>query len=326
MNAQTKEAATRNVIKNSPPRLNSNRCGNDHIAAAGLNQPKGDNVNKIAQLNSNHEVATSNYFSAEQIEILKNCICKGASDEEFNVFIMACQKTQLDPFMKQIYCVKRYDSRLKRETMTIQTGIDGYRLIAERTERYAPGPKPSYEYDANGNLVSATAYVKKLTRDGTWHVVEAEAFLDEYCQTFTDKQTGEKRAMGMWNNMQRNQLSKCAESLALRKAFPAEMSGVYTKDEMKQAETYEPTVSKKEIAQKISSEQAADLEMILSECDMEYRQWVFNSLKKQYNIMRLADAPVEIFERMKTAATKNMEQNHARQRSENAETIELVEV
>lgn len=256
-------------------------------------------------------------FNQKQIDILKNSLCKGVSNEEFEIFLMACHKTQLDPFMRQIYAVKRKAKKADGswgETMTIQTGIDGYRLIAERTENYAPGPEPTYVLDTNGNLISATAYIKKQTKDGTWHTVSASAFLDEYCQTFTDKNTGEKKPTGMWINMPKTMLAKCAEAQALRKSFPAEMSGVYTKEEMQQAEV-------EDLTPKISLEQAADLQMILDECDERYKTWVYDYLKKQYKTDNLIELPLEIYDRMKTAAVKNMEQNHMKQRAVEPELL-----
>jgi phage recombination protein Bet len=259
------------------------------------------------------------HFSSKQIEILKNSICKGVSNEEFEIFLMACTKTQLDPFMRQIYAVKRKSKKPDGswgETMTIQTGIDGYRLIAERTGCYAPGPEPTYVMDTSGNLTSATAYIKKQTRDGTWHTVSASAFLDEYCQTFVDRQTGEKKPTGMWVNMQRTMLAKCAEAQALRKAFPAEMSGVYTKEEMAQADPVD-------VVLKITLDQAAELEMVLGECEQKYKDWVYSYLKKQYNIENLSDLPSDIYQRMKDAAVKNMEANYAKQKAEQ-EKPELV--
>jgi phage recombination protein Bet len=307
---QTKEAATNRV---APPGEQNSRHRNHPSVSAALDQsnrlkPAGAPVNKVSSLTIQSEShLPSQHFNHEQVDILKNSICKGATDEEFKIFLMACQKTQLDPFMRQIYAVKRWDNRLKRETMTIQTGIDGYRLIAERTEKYAPGPKPTFEYDVNGNLVAATAYVKKMTMDGTWHVVEAEAYLDEYCQTITDKTTGEKKAIGMWSNMQRNQLAKCAESLALRKAFPAEMSGVYTKEEMKQADF-------QDLPKRITQEQADDLEMILADCEEKYRNWVYEHLNKQYKVVFLTDVPLEIYPRMREAAMRNMEAHYSKQK------------
>jgi phage recombination protein Bet len=228
---------------------------------------------------------------------------------------MACAKTQLDPFMRQIYAVKRRSKKPDGtwgETMTIQTGIDGYRLIAERTERYAPGPESTYVYDNNGHLISATSYIKKQTKDGTWHTVSASAYLDEYIQTFVDKQTGEKKPTGMWINMQRTMLAKCAEAQALRKAFPAEMSGVYTKEEMEQADA--PVVYQAP-SQKISFEQAQELETILFSCDEKYRNWVFSYMRKQYNTDSIFDLPLDIYPRVKDAAVKNMEEHREKQKS-----------
>lgn len=176
------------------------------------------------------EVSTD-LFCDEKIELLKATICRDATDDEFDLFLHACTRTGLDPFMKQIYAVKRWDNNLGRMSMTMQTGIDGYRLIAERTKKYSPGREPTYTYDQNGKLESATAFVKKMTHDGTWHEVSASAFYSEYVQRKKDGSP-----LSMWLNMPRNQLAKCAESLALRKCFPAEMSGLYTKEEMAQSE------------------------------------------------------------------------------------------
>jgi phage recombination protein Bet len=269
-------------------------------------------MNKLISLPAIQEpnYSPSVHFNQKQIDILKNSICKGISNEEFEVFLMACTKTQLDPFMRQIYAVKRKTKKPDGtwgETMTIQTGIDGYRLIAERTEKYAPGPEPTYTLDSHGNLISATSYIKKMTKDGTWHTVSASAYLDEYCQTTLDRQTGEKKPIGMWVNMPKTMLAKCAEAQALRKAFPAEMSGVYTKEEMQQSEV-------EDVTPKISLEQAAELQKILDECDEKYRSWVYEYLKKQYKTDNLFELPLEIYDRMKAAAYKNMNENHAKQK------------
>lgn len=163
-------------------------------------------------------------------ELLKRTICKGADDNELELFIHACKRTGLDPFMKQIYAVKRWSSSERKEVMTMQTSIDGFRMIAERTGRYAPGPEPRHEYDKEGQLMSSTSFVKKMTPDGTWHEVAATAFFEEYAQ-----RNKEGKLTQFWDKMPHVMLSKCAESLALRKAFPADLSGIYTFDEMAQA-------------------------------------------------------------------------------------------
>ena len=313
----------------NPPRFMKNEhCGRDDSARGGIKQqkkiidiPRGDTMSALA---IQHE-APAHHFNQDQIDILKNSICKGVSNDEFQMFLMACTKTKLDPFMKQIYAIPR---KFKKpdgtwgNSVTIQTSIDGYRLIAERTGRYAPGCEPTFTYDKNNHLESATAYIKKLTKDGTWHTVSASAHYDEYCQSFTDKSTGEKKPSGLWQNMPRTMLAKCAEAQALRKAFPAEMSGLYTKDEMMQADTIEvetPKISHKKEqaivkaldAQKITAHQVAELEEILSKCSADYGVWLKERMSTGYGIDSIENLTVDIYEKMKIAAIKNITSEQA---------------
>lgn len=168
-------------------------------------------------------------FNRDQVDLIKRTVARGTTDDELALFLYTAKRTGLDPLIRQIYAVKRFNSKEGKEVMAIQTGIDGYRLISERTGKYAPGREPSFE-ERNGKLFSSTAYVKKFA-GGTWHEVAATAHFDEYVQK--DKSGN---PTPMWNRMPRVMLSKCAEALALRRAFPAEMSGVYTHEEMGQAE------------------------------------------------------------------------------------------
>ena len=171
-------------------------------------------------------------LSPDQVDLIKRTIAKGATDDELQMFLHICQRTGLDPFAKQIYAVKRWDKNARREVMAVQTGIDGYRLVAERTGRYAPGREPTLTYDAHDQLETATSYVKKQTPDGTWHEVAATAHFAEYAQV-----TKEGTPTKFWQQMPRVMLSKVAEALALRRAFPADLSGIYTHEEMAQADT-----------------------------------------------------------------------------------------
>jgi phage recombination protein Bet len=216
-------------------------------------------VSKIEQLPSN--------YNAEQIQLLKDTVCKGASDNDLAIFGHICKRTGLDPFAKQIYAVMRKDNKLNRHVMTVQTGIDGYRLIAERTGKYSPGREPTYAYDANGKVLSSTAYIKKQTIDGTWHEVCATAFYSEYVQTnFSGVPTS------FWLKMPHSQLAKCAEALALRKAFPMELSGIYTADEMAQAnsQVLPENLPEAEIQEQAAEQPKLVQERMISEFEIEF--------------------------------------------------------
>jgi len=194
-----------------------------------------------------NELVTKDEESARKL--IRDTFCKGATDNEFELFSSMCKKTGLDPTMKQVYAVKRWNSSLKREEMTVQTGIDGFRLIADRTGKYAPGKEALFAYNKDGNLLSATAFIKKQTQDGSWHDVSATAFFEEYCQ-----RTKEGTPSNFWKKMPHVMLSKCAEALALRKAFPAEMSGIYIKEEMDQAENISAPLEQAEVISQVADE------------------------------------------------------------------------
>jgi phage recombination protein Bet len=164
----------------------------------------------------------------DQVALIKQTVCKGATDQELALFLYTAKRTGLDPLLRQIYAVKRWDNKLKKETMAMQTGIDGLRLIADRTGTYAGNDEPIYEYDQNdvSHPIKASVTVYKIVA-GQRCAFSASARWTEYCP---------KEGMDfMWKRMSHVMLGKCAEALALRKAFPAEIAGLYTAEEMAQA-------------------------------------------------------------------------------------------
>lgn len=160
-------------------------------------------------------------FTKQQRELIKRQIAPGIDDGNLMLFGMVCQRTGLDPFLKQIYTIKRGDK------WTIQTGIDGYRLLAARTGQLAGIDDPIYDTESEANPGKASVTVWRLVA-GQRCPFTATARWSEY-KPPTDP-------AGTWKRMPFLMLGKCAESLALRKAFPAELSGVYTTEEMAQAD------------------------------------------------------------------------------------------
>ena len=165
------------------------------------------------------------------------------TDSELKLFIAVAERKGLDIFSRQIHLVKRYDKKLNRDVMEVQTGIDGYRLIAERTGRYEGQIGPMWcGNDGNWKDVwlakepPAAAKVGIL-KSGAKEPFFGIALYREYVQTYK-----EGNPFPMWAKMPANQLAKCAEALALRKAFPGELSGIYTQEEMAQAATAEDVI------------------------------------------------------------------------------------
>lgn len=204
-------------------------------------------VTALATTNGTHQAAKPE--TALDLDLLKRTVCKGSTDDEFKLFAMVCQRTGLDPFARQIHAVKRWHGKEKREVMSIQTGIDGYRLIADRTGLYAGSDEPKYDTESAQHPGKASVTVWKLvagqrvpfTRSARW---------DEFVQT---KNTGE--VTRFWAKMPYLMLGKVAEALALRAAFPQELSGIYTHEEMDQAtietETVRPIIHHPEPAKQL---------------------------------------------------------------------------
>ena len=139
-------------------------------------------------------------------------------------FLAHCQRTGLDPIARQIYAINR------KGRWGIQVSIDGARLIAERSGEYEGQTAAQWTADGRewfdvwlDQKAPAAARVG-VYRKGFREAVYGVARFSEY------------NAGGpMWQKMPATMIAKCAESLALRKAFPQDLSGLYTSEEMDQA-------------------------------------------------------------------------------------------
>lgn len=196
-------------------------------------------------------------WTNDQVELIKRQIAPGTSPDEFALFLYVSKRSGLDPLSKQIYSVmrKKKDKATNRwiEAMVIQTGIDGFRVIANRSGDYAGQDEPVWEYvkdlkSGDDKLLRAKVAVYKFDPRGNRYVAAVGvAYWEEYVQQADewvpnpkdpgkDMKSGRQVPVAMWARMPHSQLAKCAEALALRKAFPQDLSGIYTDVEMGQAD------------------------------------------------------------------------------------------
>ena len=173
-------------------------------------------------------------YTEEHIELIKQTVCKGASNAELQLFLHTCKRTGLDPLARQIYSLPGKQGR------TIQVGIDGFRLIAQRTGEYQ-GQDPVQWCDLDG--VWSDVWLGEGPPSAARCSVYRQGFLRPLVAVARFKSYN--AGTPIWSSKPDVMLAKCAESLALRKAFPQELAGVYTDDEMPE-EHHEPRAPRAE--------------------------------------------------------------------------------
>lgn len=181
-----------------------------------------DAIRNAAQSNG---LIVQDGYTRERVDLIKRTLCQDLTDDELQLFVGQCRRTGLDPFSKQIHATKR------KGKLVIQIGIDGFRLIAERTGERDGEDGPFW-----------------LGEDGAWRDVWTDDKLYPVAAKVTVHRKGHSRGYAgiahwaeyyvkddrtdfMWRKMPAGQLAKCAESLALRKAFPLELGGLYVPEE-----------------------------------------------------------------------------------------------
>lgn len=177
-------------------------------------------------------------WSPSQVETFKSTFCKGLTNDEVQLFGYTAARIKLDPFARQIYPVKRWDSKQKKEVLSIQYAIDGFRVIAERTGQYFAGQELWCGADGVWLDVWLEKTPPKAAKvsvvrcvNGVKHESWAVALFDEYVGKDKDG-----KPTKFWRDMAALMIAKVAEAKALRKAFPQDLSGMYTTDEMAQAD------------------------------------------------------------------------------------------
>jgi len=202
-------------------------------------------MNNIARLPTND-------FSARDLALVRRTVAADTTDDEFNIFVNYCSTLGLNPLRRQVYALVYNKADAKKRKMSIIVAIDGFRAVAARTGNYRPDDEePRFEFDAEAKSpTNPLGFVKAVVKvwqfsHGEWFPVTASAYWDEYAPTRDEwaegedgkrRPTGKKTLDGKWPTMGRLMLAKCAEALALRKAWPDDFSNVYAPEELDRAQ------------------------------------------------------------------------------------------
>lgn len=161
----------------------------------------------------------------KQLAALKQLGLANAPKADLAVFLHYAQRTGLDPFARQLYMIERGGR------YTIQASIDGLRIVAQRSGEYAGQVGPFWcgddgEWidvwlDTKPPVAAKVGVMRKGFNEPLWAVAKFDSY---------------NANSPIWRKMPDTMIAKCAEALALRKAFPNDLSGIYTTEEMEQAE------------------------------------------------------------------------------------------
>lgn len=183
--------------------------------------------NGLATVSALSPAITDNEWNEARQKFIIENFCGGAPLPVAMAFIESAMRRNLSPEAKQLYLIKRRNKDKETgqwvDQWTQQTGIDGFRIIAERSGKYAGCDEPVFFWKNESTLERATVTVYKMVQNQRC-AFTATAYWEEYNPN-----------QGQWGRMPRTMLAKCAEALALRKAFPEDLSGLYTDAEMDQA-------------------------------------------------------------------------------------------
>jgi len=173
------------------------------------------------------------------LAIERNGRVETADRGTIEVFLSQCERTQLDPVARQIYCIKRGNK------WGVQISIDGARLVAERSGEYEGQTAAQWTADGEkwvdvwlAETPPAAARVgvyRRGFRDPLFAVARFASYVVMNDEWVDRQKTGNKVLSPMWAKMPDVMIAKVAEMLALRKAFPQDLSGLYSTEEMEQA-------------------------------------------------------------------------------------------
>ncbi len=166
---------------------------------------------ELTKTNTQTQITANVVLPEDKYALAKTIAAKGATDAEFQLLVHLSNKYELDPFQKEIWCIKRNPN----DAALIMTSRDGYLTIAHRSGQF-DGMNSFTVDDEKGKPLKA---VCEVYRKDMTHAFRAEVKLSEYAQTNS-----------VWNKYPSAMLIKVAEVFALKRAF--RINGMVTQEEM----------------------------------------------------------------------------------------------
>lgn len=178
-------------------------------------------------------------WARERIDLIKKAVCpSGISDSEFQLFIEQCKRADLDPLLKEAFCIPRSvkvnGSWVTRHEM--QASAAGMEGRADQFPDYR-GMKSSCVYegdeisiDTGSEVVThKTNPLKRGKLIGAWAQVfrEGRSVPYAWCDLEAYKQD-----TPLWRSKPGTMLVKCARVAALRLGYPRTFGSTYIGEEM----------------------------------------------------------------------------------------------
>ncbi len=156
----------------------------------------------------------------EQIDLIKRTVAKDATTAELQLYLYDCARHGVHPLDRLLHFTKRSGK------YTPITSIDLLRSRASDSGDLGGIDDAQYSGEPMVDGFAARVTVYRIVQ-GQRCPFSATARWSEYKPAENDF---------MWRKMPHLMLGKCAEALALRKAFPRQLAGLYAKEEMDQAD------------------------------------------------------------------------------------------
>ena len=188
--------------------------------------------NEVAVATQQNQVAI-NWEDSKVVDVIKSTVAAGTTNEEFSMFAEFCKGTGLNPFKKEIWCIVTGKGQYRKVQM--MTGINGFYAIANSHPQFDGvendyGPMKEIELRTpEKKKIKVPEWIEcKVYRKDRSRPQMFRAVWEEFHQDLVTR----NGYLSIWAQKPSLMLEKCAESMALRKAFPQELNGMYTSEEM----------------------------------------------------------------------------------------------